>query len=231
MVLVVILGRFIWVYFANLYVPRKLLPSLRQRNIPWQYPFLISWAGMRGSISLAAAFAVPPLPSLIYGANTRDLLIFLVFIVIIVTLLLQGLALPWLLKIIGVSKISECEQYREHISALNAEKKMAATALKWLKETLKEKQDEANLVEEIQFWINHYKTLRKRLTKRLTAHEDQTAVHDAEAETMEDIALQLELIEVEKKQLIELWTQDVINLTVRNQLLEKLDHRAKNLKS
>jgi hypothetical protein len=104
--------------------------------------------------------------------------------------------------------------------ALNAEKKMAGTALNWLKTTLVEKKDDSKLAEEIQFWINHYK-----------AHDDHTLVHDEEAEMVEDVALQLELIEVEKNQLMELWGRDEINLVVRNQLLGKLDHRAKHLKS
>jgi len=58
---VVIIGRFIWVYGAIRFLPRLLFPSIRKKDPypPWQYPFILSWAGVRGGISLAAALAVP----------------------------------------------------------------------------------------------------------------------------------------------------------------------------
>ena len=52
--------RFLWVFPAT-YVPRLLSRRLRERDPypPWQYPAMISWTGMRGAVSLAAALAVP----------------------------------------------------------------------------------------------------------------------------------------------------------------------------
>lgn len=227
----VIIGRFIWVYFANIYIPRSLFPSLRKKEpyLPWQYPFLISWAGIRGSISLAAALAVPLLPGYVYGANIRDLLIFLVFCVIVVTLILQGLTLPWLLKILGIEKIAMREQYSEHIAELMARKKMASAGLRWLNQSLKEVKDNKKLREEIKFWKDYYKIIKTRLNERIRAHGEVTS-HDEEAEIAEDTALLLNLIEVERNKLMELWLTEKINLKVRNKLLDQLDHRANNLK-
>lgn len=226
---VLIIGRFIWVYVANLYIPRALFPSVRKRDphIPWQYPLLTSWAGMRGSISLAAALAVPFLPTQIEGANARDFLVFLVFSVIMVTLLIQGLALPWLLKIVGLEKMAQCEQYNEHVAEMIARKKMAVTALRWLK-LAKEKKDYEPHREEIKFWIKHYRMIKNKLRDRIHDH-GKIRGHDEQAEIAEDTALLLALIEVEKNTLMELWHNDKINLNVRNKLLDQLDHQAKRL--
>jgi CPA1 family monovalent cation:H+ antiporter len=65
---------------------------------PWQWPFLLAFTGVRGIVSLAAALAIPlatatgqPFP---YG----DLILFLTFTVILITLVGQGLMLPWVIR-------------------------------------------------------------------------------------------------------------------------------------
>src|SRR5215468_5711538 len=57
---VVIIARFVWAYPAT-YLPRVLSKSLRQRDPapPWQWTFILSFAGVRGAVSLAAALALP----------------------------------------------------------------------------------------------------------------------------------------------------------------------------
>jgi monovalent cation/hydrogen antiporter len=89
--LVVVLLRFIWVFPAT-YLPRMLSRSIRERDpIPsWKVPVLVGWAGMRGIVSLAAALSLPE------NFPERDLVLFLTFCVILVTLVGQGLSLPWL---------------------------------------------------------------------------------------------------------------------------------------
>ena len=93
----VILLRIVWVPIFT-YVPRFLFRSIRERDPypPWQAPAVIAWAGIRGAVSLAAALA---LPSTI--AN-RDLIVFLTFAVILVTLVGQGLTLPVLIRTIRI---------------------------------------------------------------------------------------------------------------------------------
>jgi CPA1 family monovalent cation:H+ antiporter len=91
-----VLARLVWVFPAT-YLPR-LLPSVRRREpFPtWQNPAVISWAGMRGVVSLAAAFAITP------EVPHRPTLIFLAFFVTVGTLLLHGLTLPWVIRRLGV---------------------------------------------------------------------------------------------------------------------------------
>jgi CPA1 family monovalent cation:H+ antiporter len=96
-VVAVIVTRFAWVFPAT-YLPRRLSRRLRERDPApsWQGPAVISWAGMRGVVSLAAAFALPAkMPG-------RDLILFVTFVVILATLLLQGLTLPWVVRRLGL---------------------------------------------------------------------------------------------------------------------------------
>ena len=83
--------------YPGTYLPR-LIPSIAARDPapPWTYPTVLAWAGMRGVVSLAAAFALPS------DFPERDLILFLTFVVVIGTLLLQGLTLPALIRRLGV---------------------------------------------------------------------------------------------------------------------------------
>ena len=96
---VVIVARFVWMYPAT-YLPRWLFPSIRRRDPspPWQTPFMLAFTGVRGTVSLAAALAIPfttvngqPFPD-------RDLILFLTFAVILATLVGQGLMLPAVIR-------------------------------------------------------------------------------------------------------------------------------------
>ncbi|MFM2151293.1 MAG: hypothetical protein RLZZ187_3599 [Pseudomonadota bacterium] len=82
-----IASRFVWV-FPSIYLPR-LLPSVRraQPGSPFGEAMVVSWAGMRGVVSLAAALALP------LDFPERDLLVFLAFCAILATLVLQGTTL------------------------------------------------------------------------------------------------------------------------------------------
>jgi Na+/H+ antiporter len=70
--------------------------SQRARRASWRQRTLVSWCGMRGSVSLAAALALPP------DFEHRDILLFLTFSVIFATLVLQGLTLPAMIRLLGV---------------------------------------------------------------------------------------------------------------------------------
>jgi Na+/H+ antiporter len=96
--------RFIWV-FLMAYGLRRFMPShLRLKYYPaWQNIFVVAWTGMRGVVTLALAFALPlTLPSG-EAFPQRDLIIFLSTSVIIFTLILQGLTLPWLTRTLRLS--------------------------------------------------------------------------------------------------------------------------------
>ena len=99
----VVLVRIAWVFPAT-YLPRWLSPKLRARDPipPWQHSVLIAWAGMRGVVSLAAAFALPLLLPNGERFPGRSYILFLTFCVILTTLVFQGLTLPILIRKLGV---------------------------------------------------------------------------------------------------------------------------------
>jgi CPA1 family monovalent cation:H+ antiporter len=94
---VVVLVRVAWSQ-ASPYVIRLLDRRPRQvaRRTAWRPRLILGWSGARGAVSLAAALALPP------AFPERDLALFLTFAVIVVTLLGQGLTLPWLIRRLGV---------------------------------------------------------------------------------------------------------------------------------
>jgi monovalent cation/hydrogen antiporter len=100
----VILARIAWVFPAT-YLPRWASAKLRVRDPspPVGAVFVISWAGMRGVVSLAAALALPA------GIPDRPLLIYLTLCVILATLVGQGLTLPWIVRRLGIVAGSSLE--------------------------------------------------------------------------------------------------------------------------
>jgi len=97
--LIVIIIRILWVFPAT-YLPRLLSKSLRQRDPspPWQYVAIVAWTGMRGVVSLAAALALPMTVESGAPFPERDLILLLTFVVILVTLVVQGLTLPPIIR-------------------------------------------------------------------------------------------------------------------------------------
>jgi NhaP-type Na+/H+ or K+/H+ antiporter len=103
LVAVMVTVRLVWVFAASwiAYVARRA----RHRSTPKpeiKENFILGWTGMRGVIALAAAMALPE--RIENGADfpQRDVLIFLSFVAIIGTLVLQGLSLPWVIRKLGL---------------------------------------------------------------------------------------------------------------------------------
>ena len=97
--LTLIASRFVWV-FAGTWLARRLPPSsIASDGLPrWSHAAVLSWAGMRGVVSLAAALALP------LGFPGRDLIVFLSFCSIFATLVVQGTTLGWLVRRVGAAE-------------------------------------------------------------------------------------------------------------------------------
>ncbi|MFE0135075.1 Na+/H+ antiporter [Streptomyces sp. NPDC059037] len=96
----VVAMRFVWSYPAT-YLPR-LSPRIREResDMDWRRPLIVSWAGMRGVVSLAIAFSIPLVMDDGEPFPARNLVLFLTFTTVIATLVVQGLSLPWLIRVL-----------------------------------------------------------------------------------------------------------------------------------
>jgi len=109
----VIVVRFIWMYPAT-YLPRLLFPALRRRDPPpnWRWPFLLSFVGLRGVVSLAAALSIPLTIGGERAFPERDLILFATFCVIAVTLIGLGTTLPFVVRRLGLSRAGADEAAR-----------------------------------------------------------------------------------------------------------------------
>ena len=87
----VIVLRIVWVFFAR-YLLVRPGPDASGRVPPWTYTFMLGWAGMRGVVTLAAAFVIPT------STPHREVLLLIAFTVTAGTLFLQGLSLPWVAR-------------------------------------------------------------------------------------------------------------------------------------
>ena len=76
--------------------------TVAESNPGWRMPLVFGWAGIRGVVSLAAALSIPLLLSDGEAFPHRNLILFITFVVILVTLVLQGLTLPWLIRKLSV---------------------------------------------------------------------------------------------------------------------------------
>jgi Na+/H+ antiporter len=125
--LAVIVVRYAW-FFTIPYVIRALdrRESQRARRGPARERVVLGWAGMRGAVSLAAALALP------LDFPERDLILFLTFTVILVTLVFQGLTLPPLIRALGVE--DDGGEEREELAARLAAAEAALARLDELAE-------------------------------------------------------------------------------------------------
>src|SRR5436190_16855485 len=101
-------------------------------NPGWKGPIIFGWAGMRGVVSLAAALSIPLLTDAGQHFPYRNLILFITFIVILVTLVFQGLTLPWVIRKVNLEDNQTLipEQKQEII----IQKKIAQYSLQYLNE-------------------------------------------------------------------------------------------------
>ncbi|MBZ9642599.1 Na+/H+ antiporter [Streptomyces sp. PSKA30] len=137
--LVVVVTRFVWVYPAT-YLPGMLSARIRERegSPSGKSAFIVSWAGMRGVVSLAIAFSIPqtlnggePFPG-------RNLILFLTFTTVIGTLVIQGLTLP---PIIRLLRLPGRDLQAETLAEANAQAQASRAAERRLDELLSDERN------------------------------------------------------------------------------------------
>jgi monovalent cation/hydrogen antiporter len=127
---VAVLARVAWV-FPAIYLPRALLRRVRARDPapPWQVPAVLSWAGMRGVVTLAAASTIPQSTNSGAPFPGRAEIIFLAFCVTVATLLLHGLTLPWVIRRLGVQGRESYDDTLAEADAIHASTQAALDRL------------------------------------------------------------------------------------------------------
>ena len=183
----VIALRFVWV-FVVLDLPKRMTG----RPSTWRGAVFLSWAGMRGALSLAAALALPLETDAGAAFPGRDLILFLTFSVILVTLVGQGLTLPFVIRLLGLEDdgIDDREEADARIQAGEA-------ALARLEELLSED------------WVRDDTAERLRgaylfRTGRFRARFDDGDDGAIESRSQDYQRLRRELLDAERNALIEL---------------------------
>ena len=212
---IVILVRFLWVYPAT-YLPRWLFPSIAARDPspPWRLPFVIAFTGVRGVVSLAAALSIPIAVAANVPFPARGRVLVLTFVVIVVTLVAQGLTLPWVLRKLGLDKLGRAETRHRNRHEVSARIETARAALARLETIAKEQKLPDEIVAP---W-------RERELQRIAQFENErnpkgdgftltAGVHRAE----------LALIEAERARLNELLREGKVTDEIRRRIERGLD--------
>jgi monovalent cation/hydrogen antiporter len=208
---VVIVVRLAW-GFTVVYIVRALdrRASQRARRASWRERLIGGWAGMRGSVALAAALAIPfetdagaPFPQ-------RELLIFLAFAVILVTLVGQGLTLGPLINRLGIS-----DDGTEQEEEVHARVRIAEAALLRLEEVSGDGWAREDTLERVR---GLYDYRRRRFSARSdgdgTQYEERTDAYRR---------LMYELFDAQREELLALRNRGEISDDVRRRVERELD--------
>lgn len=190
--LLTIIIRIIWV-FPNAYIPRMLFKSIRdtEPKPTWQAVLMVAWSGMRGVVSLASALAIPLTLTSGESFPHRNLILFITFVVILFTLVLQGLSLKPLIRVLKVEVNRESEKVQE----LSLRVHLAEAVLAYL---------DTNYQEQIQ-GNETYKRVRDRYERMIEVSKKRLEKEEVEEEGAAFLPqyrkMLVELVEVRRREL------------------------------
>lgn len=175
----------------------------RVQPLGWSETFLLGWAGMRGVVTLAAAFILPP------GTPFRDVLLLVAFSVVAGTLFIQGLSLPWLTRRLGVPSPDPASDALARATVLQQAAKAGFERLTEL-----EYSDPHGVVDQI----------RSRVEQRtFAAWERLSTTADAETPSELYARVRLEMIEAERARVLELRSEGTVPSEIVSEVLGMLD--------
>ena len=198
----VVVLRLVWVFPSRTLYVRKVERDTGQRP-PWTYTFLLGWAGMRGVVTLAAAFVIPE------DTEYREVLLLIAFSVVAGTLFLQGMTLPWVARALQVPSPDPAEDALARATLLQQASKAALHRL-----------------DEVEYDDRHsvVDLIRQRLDQRnFAAWERLGTVSDQEAPSELYNRVRLELLEAERRRVLEIRSSGTVPAEVVADVLAMLD--------
>jgi NhaP-type Na+/H+ or K+/H+ antiporter len=199
--------------FTVTYLIRALdrRPAQRARRASVRERLVAGWSGMRGAVSLAAALALPLTTSAGQAFPQRNLIIFMTFGVILATLVLQGLTLPWLIRRLGLQRDDgeEQEELRGRLRATDA-------AVARLEELAAQEWTRDDTVERMR---GLYQFRRRRLKARGGYLDDD----GTEDRSLAYQRLVRELLEAQRREIVRLRNQGEISNEVMHRIERDLD--------
>jgi len=206
----IVLLRMVWI-FAETYAVYWYCRLRRQTNNAAPRPeelLVLSWGGMRGVLSLAAAFSVPY--SLAKGTSfgPRSMIVYLTFCLIVTSLVLQGLTMPSLIRLMAIDSTNDEEREERQ-----ARRRLVEDVLRYLNRRRVHERFDAAVVTEM---LSMY----ERRLRALPIEELQG--NEAGSRTQRD-ALLLEILQVERESLIRLRNDAAISDDVARSIQRDLD--------
>jgi len=220
---VVIAARYAWMFPAT-YVPRWLSASLRRRDPspPWQYPFALAFTGVRGIVSLAAALALPlatedgaPFPH-------RDLIQFLTFCVIMVTLVGQGLGMPAAMRALGLARAGYRERRADREAEFVARRQAVEAAVARLEQLTRERKLTEDFVAPLRV---SYRNRLRHLERRGDSDDGQRELTELHEQ------IELQLLAAERERVNELSRAGQLKDEARRRIERELDLRDAQLEN
>jgi CPA1 family monovalent cation:H+ antiporter len=198
----VIVLRFAWV-FPSTYLAR-LVPAVRRVDPapPWQLPFLISWAGMRGVVTLAAVFLIPP------ETEHREVLVALAFAVTAGTLLIQGTTLPLMVRWLGLHGPDPAE---DHLQEAVVFQRAATKGIDQLEQDLRGTES-ADVVDR----------LRSRSLERANAVWERLG-SDNDPPSRQYVRLRTAMLQAERREVLDVRRGGRIDAEVLRNVMDALD--------
>ncbi len=210
----VVAVRFVWI-FGTTYIIRAIdrRPSQRARRADWRFRVVASWSGMRGAVSLAAALALPlhtdagaPLPD-------RDLIQFITFALILVTVVGEGLTLPLLIRRLNVVEDGSEEESEE----IRARLVIARAALERVDELAGEEWTRDGTIERVRAL---YQFRQRRFKVRAGKLEDTDGIEEG---SLAYQRLMHEIFAVQRRELVRLRNSREISAEVMRRVERELD--------
>ena len=164
--------------------------TVADANPGWKGPVILGWAGMRGVVSLAAALSIPVLINENQPFPQRNLILFITFIVILVTLVLQGLTLPWVIRRLKLEDRHQSISEEDQDTIIR--KKLALVSMDYL-----EKNYTGQLASNTHL-DNHFKQLQNDYQHFIHQLENKNQIPGNNLHT-EHLSVSLELIEEQRK--------------------------------
>ncbi len=203
--LAVVVLRLVWMFAARLLLVRPEADRDTGEKPSWQHTAVLGWSGMRGVVTLAAAFAIPG------SFDYRETLVLTALVVAAGTLFVQGSTLPWLVRRL---RLTAPDPREDALARAALFEKATAAGLERL---------ETHLGEEDPF--DTRESLRQRAADRNTAAWERLGSTAAEQETPSEAysRLRLEMLEAERDKVLEVRGTGTIPHEVIEDVLASLD--------
>ncbi|MFJ4239315.1 Na+/H+ antiporter [Streptomyces iakyrus] len=220
-VVVVVFARLLWLLPATWLTKRLHARRDYDEDIPvsWRETVVMWWSGMRGVASVALVLAIPletdagaPFPS-------RDEIIFIAFGVIMATLVLQGLTLPWLVRLLGVK--ADTDQEKEFA------KELAIRAAKAAKQRLREIEGTEDLPEDLsEQMLRRAYDIGVRISPELAEDERREAYREGARRVKRVRRIQQEMLSAARHEVLAARSEPGADPEVVDRVLRHLDVRS-----